>query len=63
MTAWPLQSDELMMEQGCLNVMQQGCWFGLNDRADEGNFVFVDGTPFSSKVYSNWYVTYRTESM
>ena len=29
-------------------------WIGLNDRLNEGQFVWSDGTPFSSSVYSNW---------
>ena len=29
-------------------------WIGLNDRLMEGQFVWSDGTPFNSSVYSNW---------
>lgn len=30
-------------------------WIGLNDRLKEGEFVWSDGTPFNSSVYSNWH--------
>ena len=29
-------------------------WIGLNDRVNEGQFVWSDGTYFNSSVYSNW---------
>eukprot|EP01084_Bolivina_argentea_P186435 321365_1 len=36
------------------NIDHQGCWFGLNDRNSEGQFNFIDGTPFDSQSYTNW---------
>nr|XP_006825865.1 PREDICTED: alpha-N-acetylgalactosamine-specific lectin-like [Saccoglossus kowalevskii] len=32
-----------------------GIWFGLNDIAVEGTWVFTDGEPIG---YSNWYLNY-----
>ncbi|KAJ7377481.1 chromatin-modulating protein mrc1 [Desmophyllum pertusum] len=29
-------------------------WIGLNDRLNEGQFVWSDGTPFNSSIYNNW---------
>jgi len=29
-------------------------WIGLNDRVNEGQFVWSDGTYFNSSVYSKW---------
>ena len=29
-------------------------WIGLNDRHEEGQFVWSDGTPFNSSVYNSW---------
>eukprot|EP01084_Bolivina_argentea_P116042 206263_1 len=36
------------------SIDHQGCWSGLNDKNSEGQFSFIDGTPFDSKSYTNW---------
>lgn len=33
----------------------QHYWIGLNDRRNESQFVWSDGTPYNRSVYSNWY--------
>ena len=30
-------------------------WIGLNDRRNESQFVWSDGTPYNASVYSNWH--------
>ena len=35
-------------------VLNQHYWIGLNDRHNESQFVWSDGTPYNSSVYSNW---------
>jgi len=35
-------------------VWNQHYWIGLNDRRNESQFVWSDGTPFNASVYSNW---------
>ena len=35
-------------------VWNQRYWIGLNDRRNESQFVWSDGTPYNASVYSNW---------
>lgn len=36
------------------NLKDELLWIGLNDRLKEDQFVWSDGTPFDSSVYSSW---------
>ena len=36
-------------------VWNQHYWIGLNDRPNESQFVWSDGTPYNASVYSNWH--------
>jgi len=49
------QSEMSFVSNKSLNVWNQHYWIGLNDRRNESQFVWSDGTPYNASVYSNWH--------
>ena len=49
------QSEMSFVYNKSSKVWNQHYWIGLNDRHNENQFVWSDGTPYNTSEYSNWY--------
>ena len=49
------QSEMSFVSNKSINAWNQHYWIGLNDRRNESQFVWSDGTPYNVSVYSNWH--------
>ena len=49
------QSEMSFVYNKSSKVWAQPYWIGLNDRLNESQFVWSDGTPYNASVYSNWH--------
>ena len=49
------QSEMSFIYNRSSKVWNEHYWIGLNDRRNESQFVWSDGTPYNASVYSNWY--------
>ena len=49
------QSEMSFVYNKSSKVWTQPYWIGLNDRLNESQFVWSDGTPYNASVYSNWH--------
>ena len=49
------QSEMSFIHNRSPNSLKHVYWIGLNDRRNESQFVWSDGTPYNASVYSNWF--------